>query len=699
MTKLLLKSLIFLTVMLLLPIIGSAEPTLPYQFVNNSPHFADNEIYIGLVGKTSQPGLENVWVDFAANDVGSPELRSINDSYNTLHKVQGDAGYGNFFFKLSDIKNKTVHLPKIFGCRMYVAFKSPLYIKFYADGGFAGPSLAAGVADPSAGIRWELIELTWADNGAWVNTSRVDAYQYPMGLELYGAPGANNPYMKTGELISHSAIIQKWQTEFPTGDFTPCLKTNIVTYDNVGGMIEQPSKISEFGDAGVSKNYFQSYIDQIWSHFTTNDFVANCGDRGIYRGRINGSGELVMTRDLTGATAKIYGKPNTQEVIEGKGRIAEGNEEDKAFQAQFCGALNRGVIDITATNGKVQNWGDVPTYFTQNTYNKYVWFFHQADVSYDKKCYAFAYDDTWDQSATLVTSIPSNVKITIGGFYNPNVGSLASITVTPTSPTIASGATQLFTAKGFDANGNEIVVNPTWSCSTDGSINGGGLFTASIAKTYTVTATVGAISGSSTITVTSGGGNNPSACSLTTTSGHFTTEFSTDKTNPTFTFVPSTTGIGTPTLLLFYKVSQTAPDWGQVGANTATPNTPFQITANEGDKVYFYYVYSHPSGQQNSVASGDYFVVGSCVATDIEENNSISEPTIFPNPATDVVNISNLDERFNTVTLYDLAGKSVLTTNVNDPDLQLNIALLQKGFYTLVISGDANTKAYKIIKK
>ncbi len=134
MTKLLLKSLIVLTVMLLVPIIGKAEPTLPYQFVNNSPHFADNEIYIGLVGKTLQPGLANVWVDFAANDVGSPQLRSINDSYNTLHKVPGDEGYGNFFFRLSEIKNKTVHLPKIFGCRMYVAFKSPLYIKFKADG-------------------------------------------------------------------------------------------------------------------------------------------------------------------------------------------------------------------------------------------------------------------------------------------------------------------------------------------------------------------------------------------------------------------------------------------------------------------------------------------------------------------------------------------------------------------------------------
>ena len=99
------------------------------------------------------------------------------------------------------------------------------------------------------------------------------------------------------------------------------------------------------------------------------------------------------------------------------------------------------------------------------------------------------------------------------------------------------------------------------------------------------------------------------------------------------------------------------------------------------------------------LASGDYFVVGSCITTDIQENLSNLEPSIYPNPATDIVNISNLDERFNTVTLYDLAGKSVLSTNVNDTDLHINISTLQKGFYTLVISGDTNTKTYKVIKK
>lgn len=43
-----------------------------------------------------------------------------------------------------------------------------------------------------------------------------------------------------------------------------------------------------------------------------------------------------------------------------------------------------------------------------------VW--HQSDISYNSKSYAFAYDDVNEQSSTLQTTIPDSVKITIGGF-------------------------------------------------------------------------------------------------------------------------------------------------------------------------------------------------------------------------------------------------------------------------------------------
>ena len=113
---------------------------------------------------------------------------------------------------------------------MYISFKKPLYFHFHATGGNTAPDLA-NTGDPNRGIRFETVELAWAPNGMWVNTSRVDAYQYAMGLEMWGKPGANNAYLKTGELISHSAILARWQSTFPSGDFTPCYTTDAFAGD------------------------------------------------------------------------------------------------------------------------------------------------------------------------------------------------------------------------------------------------------------------------------------------------------------------------------------------------------------------------------------------------------------------------------------------------------------------------------------
>ena len=83
---------------------------------------------------------------------------------------------------------------------------------------------------------------------------------------------------------------------------------------------------------------------------------------------------------------------------------------------------------------------------------------------------------------------------------------LASITLTPSSSTLAGGATQQFTAVGMDANGTVIAITPTWSVvANGGSISAAGLFTAgTIAGTYTntVRAMSGAIAGYASVTVT-----------------------------------------------------------------------------------------------------------------------------------------------------------------------------------------------------
>ena len=252
------------------------------------------------------------------------------------------------------------------------------------------------------------MEFTLDENAIWVNTSRVDAFQYPMGVELYGGAGANNHYMKRGDMLDYSTIINRWNSTNGNNQFSACYQKNITT-DNLGGIIVQPSKVASIKGNG----YFDNYINRIWNYYSNNQLYADMGQLGRWRGRVSGN-VFTLTRESDGAVAKIYSKPTTTDAIEGDGAFNKGNSLDLALQAMFCGAINRGVVDLRVASGQLQYWGDRSKFFNTDTYNPYVKFFHQPDLSYDGYIYAFAYDDTFDQSSTCATSHPDHCVVTIG---------------------------------------------------------------------------------------------------------------------------------------------------------------------------------------------------------------------------------------------------------------------------------------------
>jgi hypothetical protein len=80
---------------------------------------------------------------------------------------------------------------------------------------------------------------------------------------------------------------------------------------------------------------------------------------------------------------------------------------------------------------------------------------------------------------------------------------LTTITLSPATASITAGQTQQFTAVGKDQNGTVMTITPTWSTTGGGTINATGLYSATTAGgPFTVTASVGTISGSAQITVT-----------------------------------------------------------------------------------------------------------------------------------------------------------------------------------------------------
>lgn len=93
-----------------------------------------------------------------------------------------------------------------------------------------------------------MIELIWNDYGLWTNTKRVDSYQYPMGLEVWGG---NSFYKKVGEIKTHEEIQNDWINTVSTA-FLSCYDANM-------GVIHAPLKLDEFRETGQYENYFDTY--------------------------------------------------------------------------------------------------------------------------------------------------------------------------------------------------------------------------------------------------------------------------------------------------------------------------------------------------------------------------------------------------------------------------------------------------------
>ncbi|MDQ2772867.1 MAG: beta-1,3-glucanase family protein, partial [Bacteroidota bacterium] len=419
MKKLTLLSLLAFVLGALLPRLGHAQGAIPFTINNTSP-FADTDLYVAIVG--IDPANNHVWINAATSQV-----LPMSTGYNTVTgpTINGNTGpgqnskYAACFTKLSNIPNRTFTLPYIAGCRVYISRGQQLYFYFFgangAPSGYTAPN-PQSPTDPNTGILYETIELTNNGGGFFGNTTRVDAFAYPMGLELYG----NGYYKKTGELKSAADIVAAYKANVPA-EFQG-------TVNNATGVISFPSKTAAFYDgtngttAGPYGNYFKPYLDAIWAKYRNEDLIFNAGNAGVFRGRVGADNRLVVVGQsgaYNGRTGIITREPTTQEAFEGKGVLATRTGDgdcDLVVQAQITAAVNRHIISTAAGAAGQQNFYNVAGFYGAAPMNYYARFWHLPGISVDNLSYGFAYDDVADQSATLQTPQPSKVVATFGGF-------------------------------------------------------------------------------------------------------------------------------------------------------------------------------------------------------------------------------------------------------------------------------------------
>jgi hypothetical protein len=111
---------------------------------------------------------------------------------------------------------------------------------------------------------------------------------------------------------------------------------------------------------------------------------------------------------------------------------------------------------------------------------------------------------TGNHSYRFFTSDGELNRFTLKKYLNVDIGSLDHILIEPSTITITTDDFQIFVAKGFDEEGNSIVIKPKWEVNGGGIINENGNFTATTPGIWTLYANLSGINKEIIITVTEG---------------------------------------------------------------------------------------------------------------------------------------------------------------------------------------------------
>jgi len=88
----------------------------------------------------------------------------------------------------------------------------------------------------------------------------------------------------------------------------------------------------------------------------------------------------------------------------------------------------------------------------------------------------------------------------------------------------------------------------------------------------------------------------------------------------------------------------------------------------------------------------------SCINVGIELAGSKNSVEIYPNPATEYLNIlSDLNQNMDRITITDSTGKKVLDIPGNT--YQINVSMLNSGMYLLRMVSKGSSRALRFVKK
>ena len=310
---------------------------------------------------------------------------------------------------------------------------------------------------------------------------------------------------------------------------------------------------------------------------------------------------------------------------------------------------------------------------------------------------------------------------------NPPV--LTSIVVTPSTASVATGATQQFAAQGKDQNGANLATTPTWTVSGGGTISASGLFTANtVGGPYTVTATSGTVTGTASVTVTGVTVSpnlalNKKVRALTienygtpatnAVDGNGGTRWSSAAADPQWIRVDLGATYSVNRVKLTWENAYGKDFLVQISADTVNWTTLKTVVGNTvlvndltgltGSGRYVR-MYGTARGTGYGYSLWELEVYGAVARVALAASASTtpgSSLAVFPNPVTNTASLTGLGLLPTTVVVYDDKGASVLRVQLAQPaeTTVLDVSALQSGLYFIRATNGAGVQTQRFVKE
>ncbi|KAL7910349.1 glycoside hydrolase family 64 protein [Trichoderma velutinum] len=311
----------------------------------------------------------------------------------------------------------TVNVPIVItSARIYFAAGNLQFfmVKIPNGDGLVQPS-QYNLQDPSAGINWGFVELTYnTDKAVYANISYVDFVGMILSMSLSATDGSAT---QTTKGLAASALTQICQglAQQASVDGFPWASMCIANSAGTPVRALSPNDYTVINSAPF-QNYWSAYVDQVWSHYTSTPLTINTQtSAGNVNCQVSGN-----TLNCNGDN-RSYSKPAAADIWGCNSGPFVNQDGDNAVHAavvpRLCAAFVRSTLLLAG--GNVQPCLAQSAYYTVNPTNHYSRLVHQFEI--DGRGYAFPYDDVnpdgnENASGTLATGAPNVLTVYVGGY-------------------------------------------------------------------------------------------------------------------------------------------------------------------------------------------------------------------------------------------------------------------------------------------